>query len=74
MITEKQINNLAKLNPEDLCTIVQEISEILGIVNVDEYSQIMCKHKRTVYQDIKDMKIKYIEVGGTKFPCINMNL
>jgi hypothetical protein len=74
MISEQQKNNINQLPVDDLCTIVQECIEALGIVSVQEYSEIMCRNKRTVYDDLAKGKILCIEIGGTKYPCINANL
>lgn len=72
MLSEKQINNIAKLDTETLIEILQECAEALGIVGVDEYCEIMCVKKRNVYYQIESGKIKSINISGHSFPLINI--
>lgn len=71
MLTDKQIENIRNLQKEDLVSILHECAEVLGIVSVDEYCQATGMKRRTVYQLIKEKRIKSIKIAGHIYPMIN---
>ena len=71
MLTDRQINSIHKQDFETLEQILHECAEALGLVSVREYCEIMETKKRSVYQNIKDKKIKAIDICEHKYPCIN---
>jgi DNA invertase Pin-like site-specific DNA recombinase len=72
MLTEKQRNNINKLDSETVIEILNECIERLGIVSIKEYIKITGEKKRTVYWKIKNNKIRYIEIDNNKFIIINL--
>ena len=74
MITNEQRNNIHKLSTEDLIEILHECAEALGVVSVEDYMNINCRKRRTVFQNIKDNKIKVVNIAGRKFPVVNDHL
>jgi len=71
MLTEKQIENIHKLDKETILEIMHECAEALGTVSVKEYCEIMQIARRTVYDYMERGKIKYFELSEHKFPIIN---
>lgn len=71
MLTEKQIENLSKLDPDTLIQIMHECAEVLGLVSVDEYCKILGVKRRTAYEHIKIGKIKSIIINNHIFAIIN---
>lgn len=70
-ITDKQIANIQNLDSQAVLEIMHECAERLGLVTVEEYSQIIGVGKRKVYQDIKDKKKMHFEISGHVFAVIN---
>ena len=71
MISQQKLNNIHKLNPDEILQIMHECAEALGVVSTIEYCKIMGSGKRAVYQKIKENKIITFTISGKKFPCIN---
>lgn len=71
MITEQQKNNIHKLSSDDCLIVMHECAERLGLVSVSRYNSILGIPKRTIYQQLKDNKLKFFEISGVKFPIIN---
>jgi len=70
-ITPKQIKNLARLDTDTLIEILHICANCLGAVSVEEYCQVLGKKKRAVYYAISEKRVKFVEIGGVKFPLIN---
>lgn len=70
-LTDKQIAAIHKLDAQTALQTMHECAERLGLVTVEEYSNIMGEGKRTVYQAIKDKKKMHFELSGHVFPAIN---
>jgi len=71
MITDRQLENLNKLPKEDILVIMHECAEILGMVSIKDYSNIMGMPRRTIYDHITFEKIKTFQISEHKFPLIN---
>lgn len=72
MLTEKRLDNIHKLPKEDILKILHECAEALGIVTVEEFSELAHISKRTVYDHIEKKIIPSFEIGNHKFPLINL--
>ena len=70
-LTDKQITAIHKLDAQTVLETMHECAERLGLVTVEEYSQIIGVGKRKVYQDIKDKKKMHFEISGHVFAVIN---
>lgn len=70
-LTEKQKQNLFLLDSDTLIELMHECAEILGVCSVDEYCKIKYKKRRTVYDNIKNNKVKYIKIANNKYPVLN---
>lgn len=73
MITDKQLCNIHKLSTDDCLLISRECVDRIGLMSVDEYSKTFNMPKRTIYDYMKQGKIKYLEISGRKFPCVNFD-
>ena len=73
-LTDKEISAINNLSFSKQLEIMRECADNCAVVSVPEYAKIMGISKRKVYQDIKDNKIIFIEIGDIKFPCVNANL
>ena len=71
MINKDKLNNLHRLSVDDCLLIMHECAERIGLVDVDEYCSITMKGKRATYYNMKQGKIKYFEISGKKYPCVN---
>lgn len=71
LLTKSIIAQLSNLNKDEVLTIAKECNEVLGVCSANDYSEIMCESRRTVYDKISKGKIKHIVISGQKFPCIN---
>jgi hypothetical protein len=71
MLTKEQIRNIHKLDPDTCIEIMHECAERLGVATADEYADILCLKRRTVYANLERGAIKHVVIGGKKFPCIN---
>lgn len=71
MLTEKQIENLSKLDTDTLIQIMHECAETLGLVTVDEYCKIIGTKRRTAYDNIQKGRIKSININNHIFAIIN---
>jgi len=71
MITEQQKTNIYRLPVADCLEMLEPIIDKTGLVSVAEYHKITGIPKRTIYQKMKDQKLKYYEISGIRFPIIN---
>ena len=71
MLTDKQIINIQNLDADTCIEIMHECAERLGVVTVDQYADILCLKRRTVYANLEHGYIKHVVIAGKKFPCIN---
>lgn len=71
MLTKEQRANIHKLDANTCIEIMHECAERLGVVTVDDYADILCVNRRTTYANLERGSIKYVVIGGKKFPCIN---
>jgi len=71
MLTEKQIQNIHKLDAQTCKAIMHECAERLGVVSVKEFCKILNMPRRTVYDFMERGKIQYITISEHKFPIIN---
>lgn len=72
-ITElAQIRNIVGDNAELMLFLLREHADELGVVSISEYAELLNIPKRTVQYRVSKGIIKSIEVGGVKFPCINI--
>lgn len=71
MLTQQQTKNIHNLDVATVLEIMHECAERLGIVSVEEYSDIMCIPRRTIYSKIHKKEILFFEIGMHKFPAIN---
>lgn len=74
MLTDKQIENIHKLDSETQLQIMHECAEALGLVCIPEFCDAMSLKRRTAYDYIENKKIKTFNIGIHKFPLINYNL
>ena len=72
MLTEKQIHNIRKLDKETLQQIMHECAEVLGLVDVEEASEVLMIAKRTLYDKMKSGAIGKFIIGKHIFPLINI--
>ena len=70
-LTDKQKASINQMDAEMATETLHECAERLGLVSVDEYSQIMCMKKRTIYDHIEKKLIKSIEFCESKLIIIN---
>jgi hypothetical protein len=70
MLTQDKLNNIHKLNPEEILQILHECEEALGLVDISEASNILCLSKRRIYQKLNPANS--IKIGNHIFPCINL--
>jgi len=70
-LTDKQISNIHSLDADTAIEIMHECAERLGVVTVDEYCKIMGEKRRTVYDKLKNNKLKKIEIACRIFVIIN---
>lgn len=71
MLTDTQIRNIHALDIDTVIAIMHECAERAGAMFVDEYCAVMGTSRRTVYQQLKQGKIKHLQIGCHKIPCIN---
>ena len=71
MLTKEQIRNIHKLDADTCIEIMHECAEKLGVATPDQYADILCLKRRTVYANLERGAIKHVVIGGKKFPCIN---
>jgi hypothetical protein len=70
MLTQEKLNNIHRLNPEEVMQILHECEEYLGIVDMDQAESILHISKRRIYQKMNDKNCQ--SIGRHKFPCINL--
>lgn len=72
-ITElAQVRSIIGNNCELAHYLLQEHADLAGVISVSQYSKITETPKRTIQDRMSKGKIKYFEVCGKKFPCINL--
>jgi hypothetical protein len=71
MITDTQRINIRNLSIDDSLEVMQIIASAKAIVTKRQYSEITAVPLRTVYENIDKGRVKYFEIDGVKFPCIN---
>ena len=67
-----QMRNIINNNCELAHYITIENLDLIGAVSVSDYSNILCISKRTIQDRLKKSNMNYIELGGIKFPCVNI--
>ena len=70
MLNKEKLHNIGKLSFEDCQLILHEIEERWGVVDINQYCDIMGTGKRATYYNIKTT-IKCFDFGGKKHLCIN---
>lgn len=74
----KYITELAQIRKivGNNCALAQYLTkehlDLAGAISVKDYSKLTGVPIRTIQDRIKKGKIKYLDVGGFKFPCINI--
>ena len=51
--------------------ILHECAERLGMVSVEQATEILCIKKRTLYEQIKRRKVVSLDIDGKIYVCIN---
>jgi predicted DNA-binding transcriptional regulator AlpA len=69
MLSQDKLNNIHKLNFDEILQIFHECEEALGLVDIEDAAHILAISKRRVYQLMKEGN--YINIGKHKFPLIN---
>ena len=71
MLSSKQRANIHNLDADTCIEIMHECAERLGVATPDQYADILCLKRRTVYANLERGAIKHVVIAGKKFPCIN---
>ena len=66
--------DISKLNIIELKKLLHDCEETLGLVSVKEYSEIINKSKRHIFDLIHANKIEYIERNNQYYIIINDHL
>lgn len=70
-LTDKQIQNINKLDTDTALEILHECAERLGLVTVKQYCSITSKNRRTVYSHITNKQLKHTSIDGNIYIIIN---
>ena len=67
-----QIRKIIGDNCELAHYLLSEHIDLCGAITAKEYSKLLTIPLRTVHDQVRKGKIKYIEIGESKYPCVNM--
>lgn len=70
MIEQKKLNNIHKLELDEVLQIFHECVEALGITDLDEAKTVLSISKRRIYQIMNPTNS--VNYGKHKVPCINI--
>lgn len=63
-LTDTQIKNISNLKVEIQIEILHTCVDALGLLSVDEYHEYSKIPKRTIYKQIEDKKLSYLNICG----------
>ena len=69
MLSEKQRNNINKLDTQTCIEIMCECAERIGLVDIETYMKAMGVSRRTTYLHMDKL---CFSIGRHKFPIINI--
>jgi hypothetical protein len=72
MLTPEKLNNIHKLNPDEVRQIFLECVEYWGLEDMDTAEKLLGISKRRIYQKMNENNS--ISIGRHKLPCINLML
>jgi len=72
MLSREKLNNIHRLELEEIKQIFHECVEALGLVDIETASMLLCVSKRRVYQLMNNNNS--ITVSRHKLPLINLML
>ena len=67
-----QIRKIIGDNDELRLLLLREFADDLGVVSISDYCEILGVKKRTIQYQIQNNKIDYLNIGGFRFPFINI--
>ena len=67
-----QIRSIIGNNLELSMFMLRECAEDVGLVSVSEYCEVLGGSKRTIQDRLKKGNMEYIEISGSRFPCVNL--
>lgn len=71
MLNEKQKANIHRFDAQMCIDVMHECADRLGLVDIQQYEDIVGTKRRSIYDGMESGKILKFEIGKHKFPCIN---
>ena len=71
MLTDKQKANINRLDAQTCIDIMHECADRLGLVDIEEASDILDLKRRAIYDRMDKGKLGCFQIGRHKFPFIN---